>query len=166
MIQTDLSFFLRSDQLGAEARRLTESAAGIKLSLDAEMNALAETVRRIYVGIARGEAPRRTGRLGAEIKGTVTRTGGGLSILFTSTDYTRYVIEGTGLYHTPDAHDVIRPKRAKMLRFEIGGQVLYRAFVRGQHPNQFNVRAYTRAQPGIQAALKLMGHQVLVSFKA
>ena len=159
-----LSFFLDSGSLGTEASRLSAAAAAVHLSVGKQMDALADTVRRIYTGMARGEAPRRTGKLGSEIKGEITRSGGGISINFTSTNYTRYVIEGTGLYHTPDAHDVIRPKKGKMLRFEIDGQVLYRAFVRGQRPNDFGSRAFERSRPGIQAALKLVSQEVLVSF--
>ena len=160
-----LSFFVDADGIGTEARRLSTAAAAVHLSFGRRMDALADTVRRIYTGMARGEAPRRTGRLGSEIKGEIVRSGGGVTINFTSTDYTRYVIEGTGLYHKPDAHDVIRPKKAKVLRFEIGGEVLYRAFVRGQRPNDFAGRAWTRSQPGIQAALKLVGSELLLSFK-
>ena len=159
-----LSFFVNSGSLGSEASRLATAAAAVHLSVGKQMDALADTIRRIYTGMARGEAPRRTGKLGSEIKGEITRNAGGISINFTSTSYTRYVIEGTGLYHTPDAHDVIRPKRGRVLRFEIDGQVLYRAFVRGQHPNDFASRAWTRSQPGIEAALKLTANQVLVSF--
>ena len=159
-----VSFFLDSGSLGTEASRLATAAVAVHLSVGKQMDALADTVQRIYTGMARGEAPRRTGKLGSGIKGEITHSGSGISINFTSTNYTRYVIEGTGLYHTPDAHDVIRPKKGKMLRFEIDGQVLYRAFVRGQHPSDFATRAYQRATPGIQAALKLTANQVLVSF--
>ncbi len=159
-----LSFLINSGSLGEEAQRLAMGAAKVKLGFDAELRALADTISRVYIGMARGEAPRRTGKLGSEIKGRITAGAGGLSILFTSTDYTRYVIEGTGLFHKPDAHDVIRPKHAKSLRFEVDGQVTYRKYVSGQKPNDFQVRAYNKARPGIQAAMKLTSSELLLSF--
>jgi len=76
------------------------------------------------------------------------------------------VIEGTGLYHEPDAHDRIRARAGKMLRFEIGGTVLYRKSVKGQHANPFQTKAWDVAQPAMQAALELSGTQLLLSFKA
>ena len=161
-----LSYVLKNlNAFGEEARKLLEAAAKVELTLAEEQRALAETIRRVYAGMVRGTAPRRSGKLIGSIQGQVKRgPTGGLLVSFTGTDYTRYVIEGTGLYHVPDAHGLIRPKSAQALRFEVGGQVLYRKSVRGQHPNDFNVRAWQRSQPAIKAALALLGHKIAVSF--
>ncbi|MFF4755553.1 hypothetical protein ACWD5R_32000 [Streptomyces sp. NPDC002514] len=48
----------------------------------------------------------------------------------------RYVLDGTRPH-------IIRPRRAKVLRFEVGGRVVYSAYARhpGTRPNNFLARA-------------------------
>lgn len=60
--------------------------------------------------------------------------------------------QGTGLYGP--RHALIRPRHASVLRFSIGGTVLYRAWVRGVHPNAFLGRAYRRWLPGAKPELR------------
>ena len=63
-------------------------------------------------------------------------------------------ISGTGIYGPRG--QLIRPIHAKALRFVIGGEVLYRMWVRGIRPNKFFGRAYRRWLPGARMALKRM----------
>lgn len=170
----NLQFYLKNaNQFGEEARRLIESAARVEVTAQAELRVLAEAVRRIYGSFVRAEAPvgkrdytdaagnKHPGYLRKTIKGQIQSTAGGLVVSFASqAPYTRYVIEGT-------APHVIRPVNAKALRFEVGGQVVYAKQVNhpGTKPNPFNVRAYDRSKPAINAALDLVGRTICLSFR-
>lgn len=94
------------------------------------------------------EAPRRTGKLAQSITKTVR---GYEAIVEATAPYAVYVERGTRPH-------VIRPVRAKALRFEVDGETVYAKIV--HHPgtlaNPFMARAadYTRSQIGnIFAAL-------------
>ncbi|MFF4385622.1 hypothetical protein ACFY0G_02330 [Streptomyces sp. NPDC001552] len=84
--------------------------------------------------IARAEAP---GSMGDGIITRIERVPKGLSGVITSTHpATRFVIEGTKRHR-------IRARRAKYLRFEVGGETLFRKEVMhpGTKPNDFLTRA-------------------------
>lgn len=84
--------------------------------------------------------PVDTGRLRASIKGQLSRTWTLRPQYTISTDveYAPYVHDGTRPH-------VIRPKNASVLRFEIGGRVVYARVV--HHPG-------TRARPFIDRAVR------------
>lgn len=89
---------------------------------------------------ARATAPRDTGRMAGALMSRLFSVGGIPEVrvgIFGSAaravPYLRYVTEGTS---TP-----IRPRRAQVLRFMVGGKVYYAKEVRGQSPNNFLIRA-------------------------
>lgn len=125
-----MSVELRLDQ-GAFARllRLRSGRAGRKL---------AERTERV-ARIAEREAP---GRMGRTIRWRVEETSGGLQGVITC-DHpaVHYVLNGTRPH-------IIRPRRAKALRFEVGGRVVYAKVVRhpGSKANDFLGRALRAAR--------------------
>ncbi|AVO21722.1 tail assembly chaperone [Mycobacterium phage GodPhather] len=106
---------------------------------DRQVTAIAaRSMRRLQRRVAtqaRQDVPVRTGHLGRSIgEGHVRPTGlrtvsGSVHAM---ADYALYVHEGTG---GPSRR--IYPRRAKALRFNIGGRVLYRAWVRGVRARPF-----------------------------
>ncbi|GGZ23254.1 hypothetical protein GCM10010387_15460 [Streptomyces inusitatus] len=83
---------------------------------------------------AEQEAP---GSMGSLITSTVEDGPDGLQGVITSTHYaTRFVLDGTRPH-------LIRPRRKRALRFEVGGRVVFAALVRhpGTRANNFLLRA-------------------------
>jgi hypothetical protein len=84
--------------------------------------------------IARNEAP---GRMGQFVDWHIEEGPSGLQGVITC-DHpaTRFVLDGTRPH-------IIRPRRAKALRFDAGGQVVFAAYARhpGTRPNNFLARA-------------------------
>lgn len=84
--------------------------------------------------IARNEAP---GRMGQFVDWHIEEGPDGLQGVVTC-DHpaTRFVLDGTRPH-------IIRPRRAKALRFDAGGQVVFAAYARhpGTRPNNFMARA-------------------------
>lgn len=81
----------------------------------------------------------RTGRLGQSIRAEGVENAGEMVVsgsVTANTDYALYVHEGTRPH-------LIRPKRAKALRFEVGGRVVFAKLVR--HPG-------TKARPFLRNA--------------
>lgn len=77
------------------------------------------------------EAPRRTGRLIGSIVSRDVESG---FEVFVKAPYALFVERGTGMFsRTPH---LIYPKKAKALRFEIGGKVIFAKYIIGQ-PGQF-----------------------------
>ncbi|MGW4825484.1 hypothetical protein ACWEP4_43080 [Streptomyces sp. NPDC004227] len=97
---------------------------------------LAARTRRV-AAIARAEAP---GSMGRHIDWHIKEGPRGLQAVITC-DHpaVRYIIEGTRPH-------LIKPRRAKALRFEVGGQVVFSAYAR--HPG-------TRPNPFLQRALRM-----------
>lgn len=93
--------------------------------------------------------PRRidTGRLRASIHTTmVMRNGLPAALVGTNVKYAIYVHEGTGLFGP--RHMMIRPKRAKLLRFRPKGsrRYIYVRQVRGMQRNRFLLNALPAAR--------------------
>lgn len=110
--------------------RLTRARGGVAYR---HMSARTRRVARI----AEGEAP---GSMGRYIDWTVTEGPRGLQGVITCTHpKVRFVLDGTRPH-------LIRPRRAKALRFEVGGDVVFSKLVR--HPG-------TRPNPFLQRALRL-----------
>lgn len=59
-------------------------------------------------------------------------------------DYAQVVAEGSGLYGVRG--QVIKPRRAKKLRFVIGGRPVFAGQVEGQKPNPYDERAANRLE--------------------
>ncbi|WP_326813932.1 MULTISPECIES: hypothetical protein [unclassified Streptomyces] len=94
---------------------------------------LAERTQKV-ARIAEREAP---GSMGRYITWKVTDGPRGLQgVIVCDHPAVRFVLDGTRPH-------VIRPRRAKALRFEVGGRVVYAAYVRhpGTRPNDFMGRA-------------------------
>ncbi|MFB7114819.1 hypothetical protein [Streptomyces sp. NPDC056291] len=100
-----------------------------------ERRLVARTSR--VAAIARAEAP---GSMGRHIDWHIKEGPRGLQAVITcSHPAVRYVIEGTRPH-------IVRPRRAKSLRFEVGGHVVFSAYAR--HPG-------TRPNPFLQRALRM-----------
>lgn len=66
-------------------------------------------------------------------------------------------MQGTGIYGP--RKKLIKGLSGQPLRFEIGGEILYRMWVRGIKPNKIFGRAYRRWLPGARSALKTLANQ-------
>jgi len=158
----NLQIILRNaSQLGDEARRIVEAAATVELTTSEVKRSLATAIERIMTPLLRSETPVRTGQLQKQTRSTVTPTGGGYVITWTSESYARYVIDGTKPH-------MIVATNARALRFETANGVVFRRSVQhpGTKPNPYPTRAWERAQPAINAALALAGETIAVSFRA
>ena len=97
------------------------------------------SLQRRIANQARQDVPVRTGNLGRQVKEGAIRTVGPRTVhgsVLDTADYALYVHEGTRPH-------LIRPRRAKALRFEIGGRTVFAKLVR--HPG-------TRARPFLRNA--------------
>lgn len=88
------------------------------------------------------EAPKDHGRMAGSF--TMRKTGDFSYTVEEGTNYGVYVWKGTGIYG--ERGQPIRPKSAKVLRFEIDGNVIYTKSVKGQKPNDFPDRAVEQSQ--------------------
>lgn len=79
-------------------------------------------------------APRRTGRLVGSIVSESWETG---FVVYPKAPYALFVEQGTGLFGP--SGQLIFPRRAKALRFEINGKTVFAKYVRG-FPGRFFVR--------------------------
>ena len=112
------------------------------------------------LAILRDEAPKRTGLFAAGMRYDLRRSGNQTSVKFTwPQPLGRWLTGGTGIYGPRGA--VIRPVRAKALRFEIGGRVLFRASVRGMKPNRFDQRALARMRGEVMVAARQVGQSII-----
>lgn len=94
---------------------------------------------RIVELLAKQKANVDTGRMRATIETSYTPRGKVMVWTISSPQpYSIYVHEGRG---------EVRPKRAKALRFQIGGQVVYAMRSRPYAGNPFLVDALTQGQP-------------------
>jgi hypothetical protein len=78
---------------------------------------------------AKRNAPVDTGRLRADISWELRHDNVPFIRIGNSVNYALAVHEGTGIYGPTG--QPIRPRRAKVLRFKVGGRVIYRPSVRG-----------------------------------
>ncbi|MDX2643480.1 hypothetical protein PV341_07805 [Streptomyces sp. PA03-1a] len=82
------------------------------------------------------------GRMGAYVSWKVTEGPKGLQgVIICDHPAVRFVLDGTSPH-------IIRPRRKKVLRFEIGGREVFAAYVRhpGTKPNDFMLRALERGR--------------------
>lgn len=118
-------------------------------ALDAETQRIGtrrmRSLQRRIANQARADVPVRTGHLGRSVKEGEVRVVGPRTVhgaVLDTADYALYVHEGTRPH-------LIRPRRAKALRFEIGGRTVFARLVR--HPG-------TRARPFLRnAGLRIAG---------
>lgn len=116
-------------------------------------------VGRLGVNILREEAPKRTGWFASRIRYHTRVMGNSLELRFTwPQPLGKWITGGTGIWGPRRA--VIRPVRAKVLRFVIGGKVIFAAWVRGMKPNPFVDRAMVRFRPMAMAAARRIGIKV------
>ena len=117
-------------------------------------------VGRQGVAILREEAPKRTGWFASRIIYRTAVVGNSLELRFTwPQPLGKWITGGTGLFGPRKA--VIRPVRAKVLRFWIGGKKIFAAWVRGMRPNPFVDRAMARIRPRLMTELRGIGNAVI-----
>ena len=111
---------------------------------------------RRFVGLAQEESPGGKGRTVAKQVGYRTfMRGGAAGFEAWPGKIGAWHIAGTGIYGPRGK--VIEPLGTGYpLRFEIGGEVLFRMWVRGIKKNPFFSRAYRRWLPGARSALRRM----------
>jgi hypothetical protein len=88
-----------------------------------------------------------SGRLRSSVTTVMVERNGDLAVLIgTNVRYARYVHDGTGIYGP--RRQMIRPKRAKLLRFKPKGssRYVFAKQVRGMVPNMFLVSALSAAR--------------------
>jgi hypothetical protein len=158
---------LGADSAERLARKLTASAVRLAIGTAATAAALSHTVEGITTALVREEAPHgETGALRAGLHAQVITMGGEHIVTWLSdAPYGRYVLEGTGLYHQPDAHqewDVFGYQHFTTA----GGEEVHTMHThhRGQHPNPFTERAEERAAAPIHAALQVAGAELLLTW--
>lgn len=134
----------------------------------AAMAVIAKEVRRIVDPILAEETPKDKGDLAKSQQASTRMVPGGAEITWTSDEpYADYVLHGTGVYHTPDAHsewDVYG-----MQAFMVNGQLVVTQHTHhyGQHPNDYPDRAIERAAPAIIASVRAMtGAAIVELFRA
>jgi len=113
------------------------------------------------LAILRDEAPKRTGLFAAGMEYHLTRSSDNeTSVRFTwPQPLGTWLTGGTGIYGPTG--QVIRPRRAKALRFEIGGEVIFAAWVRGMKPNRFDQRALARMRGEPMVIAKQIGQSII-----
>lgn len=96
-------------------------------------------------------APKKTGALAAAIRSALVSSGGQIEVrvgIFGASaravPYFRFVESGTGIYG-PN-RSMIKPRRARALRFVVGGKVVYAKQVSGSPPNHFLEEAIDAAR--------------------
>ena len=106
---------------------------------------------RRYVSIARQEAPRKTGKFASGltyrpfISVRQNQVSAGFEALAPS-PLARWIKKGTGI-HGPRKRRIV-PRKAKALRFEIGGTVVFARSTQGMQKNPYHNRAFRRWVPG------------------
>lgn len=116
-------------------------------------NVLHKALERVAFAIqgeVQREAPIDTGKLRGSVQSP--QSVGVLSFLIPiNAEYWPAVQFGTGVYGPNKKPITIRPKSAKVLRFEIEGRVVFAkyAIVRGQKPNPFVDRGIDNVTPNI-----------------
>jgi hypothetical protein len=132
------------------------NAAGIRALINSPQGGIAQDLllraklvetqaKRNLNGGPSGPRRRDTGRLISSILGTVImRNGEPVGIVGTNVKYARWVHDGTGIYGPRGM--MIRPVRAKFLRFKAGGRVIYRRQVKGMKPNRYLLFALRAAR--------------------
>lgn len=102
--------------------------SGASAALPVRMGLLARSLEELVTASVRQEAPRRTGELARNIKGYVTPAGSVFAVEVRvegqRAEVVPFILEGTRA-HTIRA-------RGQALRFQVGGETLYRQAV--QHP--------------------------------
>lgn len=127
--------------LGAVRTLLSSPTGGVVRDL-LRRGLLVETQAKRNLGGIGGPKRIDTGRLRASIATVVvTRNNAPAVLVGTNTNYAMFVHEGTGLYGP--RHTVIRPRRAKFLRFKPRGsnKWVYARSVKGMRRNRFLTNA-------------------------
>ena len=112
-----------------------------------------DQVGRAWLEAMKADAPRRSGRMADSLQFVLGARQATFSTgSFEGVDYTPFVIDGTRPH-------VILPRRARHLRFVIGGRVIFARRVRhpGTRPNPFPQRALERIFGRVEEILQRTG---------
>lgn len=108
--------------------------------VDGELSKSVKKAGAYILGVEKGEVPVKTGALRRAIAMEYFSIGIKVG---PNSNYAQWVHFGTGLYGP--RHDFIRPKRAKVLAFKVGGKMVYAKYTRGQKANPFVERTVAKS---------------------
>lgn len=151
------------ESAGRLARKLLTRAVALSVGARGAEEALGHTIEGLLVPLAREEAPQRTGELAGNLRVRATATAEGYSLgLVSDSPHMAAVVEGTGIYHTPDAHEEWDVYGLQAFTTPAGDHVVtMHTHHKGQHPDDFPGRALERAQPFIAAAADATGRHLV-----
>lgn len=132
------------------ARPWIEDAAGMNALLNSATGPVGQLVARVTRDVLRTveiQCPKRTGDTSRSFRSeVVVRPNRQIrGRVYSDDPVVRYLEEGTGLYGPRRRR--ITPRTAKALRFEAGGQIIFRKSVRGMEPQPFMKRSLEIASP-------------------
>ena len=140
------------------ARPFAQNLRSSPTLVQANTNRALRAIGRVYIPVLKGETPVRTGKLRrVSVFSAGTPQDQRLEIRQSARNeqgqfYGQFVRSGTR------AH-IIRPVRDKVLRFVVGGKVIFAKQVNhpGTKPNPYHLRALRRVQGQIQAIVRQAG---------
>ncbi|MFJ4960266.1 hypothetical protein [Streptomyces sp. NPDC088739] len=132
------------------ARPWIENATGMDELLSSPTGPVVQLVARVTRDVLRTvevECPKRTGDTSRSFRSDITiRPGRQVrGRVYSDDPVVGYLEKGTGLFG-PRARRIV-PRRAKALRFEVGGQVVFARSVKGMRPKPFMRRSLEIASP-------------------
>ena len=154
-----------SSNAGQVRRFFVERADGLRLWGTSASLALAKNIKTIVSPILQDETPKVSGELAGTTSAMFVRSGEGIRVVWTSSSkHAKFVLEGTGLYHVPDAHSAWDVN--KFQAFVVGGQLVMTMHTHheGQKPSDYPDRAMQRAKGPLDAAIRLVGDKLMVEF--
>lgn len=159
-----ISFFVTSNAPEVAAYFDGVAARIVVLHGAAAMPVFAHTVKDIVDPLLADETPKDSGELVASQTAKTMMVPGGAEVVWESdSPHADYVIHGTGVYHTPDAHSAWDVNGLQV--FSVNGQQVFAMHTHheGQRPNDYPGRALERAQPFLATAMDAFAGKLLVS---
>jgi hypothetical protein len=132
------------------ARPWIENPAGMDELLNSPVGPVARLVSGVTRDVLRtveNECPKRSGDTSRSFRSDVTVRPNRRVVgrVYSDDPVVTYLEKGTGLYG-PRGRRIV-PRNARALRFEVGGQVIFRRSVRGMRPQPFMRRSLEIASP-------------------
>lgn len=142
-----------------------ERADGVRLYGAAASGVLAKSVKSIVLPLLVDEAPKVTSELANSQDALTTILPGGADVDFgANAGHADFVLNGTGIYHVPDAHSAWDVDGYQA--FMVQGSMVYTNHTHheGQKPNDWPERAWTRAEAPIELALQVIDDRLWAVF--